>query len=67
VCLNVEADEIAPSKPSTSSFCQGQIRMLPVRPRNMPENGNARIRACLLHHSGQQREMVILCEEHRTL
>jgi len=35
VRLDLEANEVAPSKPSTSSRCHGRCQRLPIRPRNV--------------------------------
>ena len=67
VRLDVEADQIRAEQAIQEFALPGaDAESLRIGPGDVPEDGHARIRAALLDHSRQQREMVVLHEHHRT-
>ena len=66
--LGVEAHQVGAQQAEEDLLLPGaDAEGLEVRPRNVPEEGDARVRARLLDELGQQREMVVLHQDDRPL
>ena len=66
VRLNVESDQVrAQQAVHQFPLPRADAEHFGIRPRNVPENRHARVRARFLHHSRQQREVIVLREENR--
>ena len=61
VRLNVKADQVRAEQPVQQFVLpRADPEGLGIRPRDVPENGHARVGALFLDHRGKQREMVVL-------
>ncbi len=68
VVLGVEADDVGPQHPQQQIVLPRADREgLEVRPRDVPEDGGARIGALALDETRQQREVVVLDQHHGRL
>src|SRR5438128_179762 len=68
VCLDVEADDVRAEQAFEQLLAPGtDAECLRVRPRDMPEDGDACVGTLCLHHRWKAREVVVLDEEQRLL
>ncbi len=68
VVLGVEADEVGAQHAQEQLVLPRADREgLEVRPRDVPEDRGARVRALALDEPGQQREVIVLDQHHRRL
>jgi len=66
VRLNVKSDQVRPQQPVHELTLPGaNAKHFRVRPRNVPENRDARIGPRLLYHPREQCEVIILRQQNR--
>ncbi len=66
VRLRVKPDQVGAEQPVEDVALPGaDAERLGIRPRNVPEDADARVRPRLLDHPRQEREVIVLHEHHR--